>query len=291
MAEIGIDFASTMAAQGCELRSGGGSHLAVRRWRHGDIEVDTSDADDRVIVVSNLSRTQSVEWRLGDRWRSAPVAIPSFSVIAPTDPVQVRVTGPADVLLVLLPTAYFKRAQADVGGYPVSSRFMETDPVVERVILPMLCELYRQGPDAELAIEGRAIQLARLLGRATSPTDRATGGLSPYRLAKLRSYMEDRISSPDGVRLGLSELAAHAELSPYHFLRAFKQSTGETPASFVLRRRLERGRIALSTSSGPIKDVAHALGFRSPAHFTQRFKEKMGVAPGRLRAALRQPPS
>lgn len=286
MADIGIDFASTMGAQVSELGPGRGSPLAVRRWRHRDIEVDTSDADDRVVVVSNLSRTQNVEWRLGGSWRSAPVEIASFSVIAPTDPVRVRVTGPADVLLILLPAAYFKRDEADVGGHPVPSRFMETDPVIERVILLLLSELHRPDPDAELAMEGRVIQLARLLGRARSPTDRATGGLSPHRLAKLRSYVEDRISSRDEARIGLHQLAAHAELSPYHFLRAFKRSTGETPASFVLRRRLDRGRIALATSSKPIKDVARDLGFRSPAHFTQRFREAMGVAPGQLRAAL-----
>lgn len=287
MADLGIDFASTMAAQASELGFERGSPLAVRRWRHGDIEVDTSDAADRVVVVSNLSRTQTVEWRLGGNWRSAPIEIASFSVIAPADPVRVRVTGPADVLLILLPTVYFDRGETDVGGRPVFSRFMETDPVIERVILPMLTALHRQDPDAELAMEGRAVQLARLLGRTKAATGRATGGLSPHRLAKLRSYVEERISSPDGARIGLHQLAAHAELSPYHFLRAFQRTTGETPASFVLRRRLERGRIALATSSQPIKDVARDLGFRSPAHFTQRFRERMGVAPGQLRTALR----
>ena len=69
-------------------------------------------------------------------------------------------------------------------------------------------------------------------------------------------------------------------MSAFHFARAFKQATGETPHRFVLRRRLERAKLALARGEPPVQ-VAAACGFASQSHFGVRFQEATGLTPGR----------
>ncbi len=50
-------------------------------------------------------------------------------------------------------------------------------------------------------------------------------------------------------------------MSPYHFLRTFRQVAGMTPHQFVLRTRLHRAAVRLRTSDEPISAIAFDAGF------------------------------
>jgi AraC family transcriptional regulator len=70
-----------------------------------------------------------------------------------------------------------------------------------------------------------------------------------------------------------------AGLSPYHFARAFKRSTGFGPYRYVLRRRTERAKRLLAAGNVPLSSVARACGFGSQSHFSARFREMTGLTP------------
>jgi len=53
------------------------------------------------------------------------------------------------------------------------------------------------------------------------------------RLSASRDYIADNYS----VSLSLSSIAKHSNMSPYHFLRVFKNMYGETPNEFLIRLR------------------------------------------------------
>ena len=59
----------------------------------------------------------------------------------------------------------------------------------------------------------------------------------------------------------LSDLAARAGLSLYHFARAFKMSAGMTPRAFVEQRRIERARQLIDQSDHSLADIAVESGF------------------------------
>ena len=59
-----------------------------------------------------------------------------------------------------------------------------------------------------------------------------TSGLTPYRLRRVSEYIEHHLERD----LSLSELAGLIDISPYHFARMFKQSTGVAPHHYVLER-------------------------------------------------------
>ena len=49
-----------------------------------------------------------------------------------------------------------------------------------------------------------------------------------------------------GTPVSLPDVAALANLSPYHFLRVYKQTYGETPHEFLTRLRIERAKTLLA---------------------------------------------
>lgn len=107
-----------------------------------------------------------------------------------------------------------------------------------------------------------------------------TGGLAGWQLKRVIAYMTAHLAED----ISLAELAALAELSPFHFCRAFKQSTGLPPHAWLTARRIERAQelMAAHCSMG-LTEVALCVGYESQAAFGVAFKRVTGVTPGQWR--------
>lgn len=77
----------------------------------------------------------------------------------------------------------------------------------------------------------------------------------------------------------LRTLAQEARLSPYHFLRTFHGLTGVTPHQYLLRVRLRRAAIRLSTESTKVVEIALDSGFGDVSNFNRTFRAEFGVSP------------
>ena len=122
--------------------------------------------------------------------------------------------------------------------------------------------------DAALALQELTLQLqARLLqahGGLRMPAAAGTwrGGLSP---AARRRVLEAVEAAPDGSP-SLDDLAAAACLSPFHFVRMFKQSFGLSPHAWVMQRRLAKARALLADERLPLAQVAADAGYAHLSH-------------------------
>jgi AraC family transcriptional regulator len=83
-------------------------------------------------------------------------------------------------------------------------------------------------------------------------------------------------------------LASIAQISPYHFLRLFKQSLGVTPHQYILQRRIETAKYLLQHGELSIADIAVTVGFCDRSHMTRCFKRIVGVTPKQLLQARSQ---
>lgn len=111
----------------------------------------------------------------------------------------------------------------------------------------------------------------------------ARGGIRPYVLARVMQLIDTYLHQP----LHVEDLAREACLSPFHFARMFKQSTGHSPHAYLVTRRLERARQMLVDSDLSIREVSRLAGFSTHAHFCSVFRAKTGMTPAAYRRAQR----
>jgi len=109
----------------------------------------------------------------------------------------------------------------------------------------------------------------------------------PFSATTLRHVME-YIQEYLDHSLTLTELADAVGMSPYHFARCFKHSTGISPHQYTLRERIECAR-ALLLQEEPIIELATRLGFAEQSHFTRSFKQFVGMTPGAFVRQHRKP--
>lgn len=132
-----------------------------------------------------------------------------------------------------------------------------------------------------LLIDGLTLQLLALL--AVQGGDRLRKGelstKDDQRIIRVIDYIESHF----GDALSVGDLATVAAMSPGHFSRVFKATTGEPVWAYVQRRRCERAQEMLEFTRNSIAEVAHACGFSSQAHFTHCFRQAFGITPGALR--------
>jgi AraC-like DNA-binding protein len=108
--------------------------------------------------------------------------------------------------------------------------------------------------------------------------------LPPCRLRRVTEYILHNLDKG----LTLEELAAVVYMSPYHFARLFKCSTGVPPHRFVIRQRIARARACLERRELSIAQISRLVGFRTPSHFTTVFHRLAGVTPRTYRMATRR---
>jgi len=114
--------------------------------------------------------------------------------------------------------------------------------------------------------------------RAEKPTPtqrREVAALPNWRLKRVIDFMETHADQP----ITLGDLAHIAGLSRMHFAAQFRKATGLRPHAYLLRRRIEKAKTILATSSSAIAEVALTVGFSSQSHFTGVFKRLTGLTP------------
>jgi len=73
-------------------------------------------------------------------------------------------------------------------------------------------------------------------------------------------------------------------LSPFHFSRMFRVSTGRSPHEWIMLKRMARAKSLLACTRMPLPDVAKASGYRTHSHFSGMFHAVVGMTPGQYRA-------
>ncbi len=128
-----------------------------------------------------------------------------------------------------------------------------------------------------------AVELLRRVNAHAGDEPRPAHSLPPARLRRVMELIDNELAS----QLRLSHLGDEAGLSPFHFARAFKQTTGVTPAAYIMRRRVERAVEAIEGTNLSLAEIAHRFGFANQSHMTRKVKERRGETPGALRAKRR----
>ncbi len=87
--------------------------------------------------------------------------------------------------------------------------------------------------------------------------------------------------------LSVERLAAKLAMSPRNFARAFVRETGETPAKYVQRLRLEAARRSLEETRRSVEEVAARCGFGTAETMRRTFLRHLRISPNDYRQRFR----
>jgi AraC family transcriptional regulator len=225
--------------------------------------------------------------------RHVPPRAGSISVVPAGSPSLWRWRGLFDWLHIFLEPGLVARVAAEAFGLdPVRL----TVPPLDGLDLPQLraamgavdAELTAGGAGGWRAAESLAIVLAvQLIRHVLAPRRqqrRRDGTMPRGRLRAVAEYIEEHLDAGPS----LEQMAAVANLSPYHFARQFKAAAGLPPHQYVITRRVERAKQLLQGPRGlALAEVAARAGFSDQSVFCHHFKRQVGVTPGQFRASAR----
>jgi len=80
-------------------------------------------------------------------------------------------------------------------------------------------------------------------------------------------------------KLGLREMSAEVNLSPWRLAHLFKSETGMSPQRYLTLVRLQRAKNQLETSFRSVQEIGAAVGIPNPSQFTKSFKAAYGMTP------------
>jgi len=101
------------------------------------------------------------------------------------------------------------------------------------------------------------------------------GRLLPWQTKKIR----ESIAAAKDKAVSLSALAELVGLSPFHFARAFKNSTGLPPRRYQIILRMDRAKTLLATTDLSVTEIAAQLGYDDPGYFARLFGREVGCTP------------
>lgn len=102
------------------------------------------------------------------------------------------------------------------------------------------------------------------------------GSLAFWQAKRALAFIEGNLES----KIAIRDMAQCFGVSKSHFSRAFKQSIGCPPMTYVCRRRVERVKQLMAARRHRLSDIALACGFADQSHLNRVFRRIMGVSPG-----------
>jgi AraC family transcriptional regulator len=199
---------------------------------------------------------------------------------------RLRWDGTSDRLIVSLDAAVMERVALEAGAKALPS-FANRWHLRDESLRVLLTEMGREAeagwPAGALYGELLGLSLASTLLRqhASEPVlmPDVRGGIPLPRMRRLLEYIETHLDGD----LRLEQLAAEVGVSPFHFARLFRASTGVTPHQYVLEQRVERAKMLLKVPHLSVAEVAAGTGFSSATNFVRSFRLRTGVTPGEWR--------
>lgn len=95
-------------------------------------------------------------------------------------------------------------------------------------------------------------------------------------LQRVRDVAEAHLAEPD---FGVDALAAEVGLSRRQLGRRLRAALDTSPGAFLRELRLQRAAQLLEQEAGTVAEVAYAVGYRDPDHFSKQFRKAYDVTP------------
>lgn len=198
-------------------------------------------------------------------------------------PVGAHWDKPLDNMGILLDPDFVVQIAAEnrfSSSFEFTEIYKNQDPLIQHIGLTLLAEQNAETPAGRLyadsLIQTLVLHLLKNYSTAGSvAVENQNGGLSGYKLRRVKEFIDANLEED----LSLAEIAAVADLSQFHFARAFRRTTGLTPQQYVMHRRIERAKELLAKDDLPLVEISLRTGFKNQSHFTALFRKFTKLTP------------
>jgi len=278
---------------GLSSKDRGWSGIEAVRFK-GQLRGESVIPDTHHVTMVYLGRPLEMRAKMGNRDQYRHLVEGDVTILPAGLPSEWGWRGDwsVDCLHMYLEPSFLEEISASTGvdaaSIEIENVFGVRDPQVEQVGKLLLSELEDGGLMGDLYAQSLTnvlmIHLLRhhsSLGRreARKMEREYKGALSKRTLRSVVDYVGDNLVHD----LTLDELAGVAHMSPYHFSRRFKRSTGLSPHQYVVRKRVERAKELLTNTELTLFEVAISVGFSDQSHLAKHTKRLLGVSPKYLR--------
>jgi AraC family transcriptional regulator len=294
-APVQLDFNSTQATSillpnSAVLSSTGWPNLHFELHRQPAFETPEHQSPWHVIAQGIASASEA-DLPLGERWLDGKLSherrYGGDIAIIPAD-VSQRCSWKteAEFAILAVDPALLQQVGQDLVNpdrIELIPRFMShRDALIQGIFATIKAELLSSQIGGDLLIDSLkttlAIHLLRNYCTLQPKLSRYSRGLSASTLRQIKEYIRSHLHQ----EIKLAELAAVAQISPYHFLRLFKQKMGVTPHQYILQQRVEQAKFLLCHTELSLAEIALRVGFCDQSHLTRSFKRLVGITPKQL---------
>lgn len=103
-----------------------------------------------------------------------------------------------------------------------------------------------------------------------------------YIITKAKYYIDEHLTED----ISVSSIAASLYITPNYFSRLFKRVTGEGCNEYIVRKRIEKAKSLLETTSMKTGKIAMMVGYRDTNYFSLAFKKHTGKSPTKYREEM-----
>lgn len=103
------------------------------------------------------------------------------------------------------------------------------------------------------------------------------------RLNRIEQFIENHLSEP----VTLEQIAKHVHLHPNYLVRYFNKHFAVSPLKYLNRKRMQKAKSLLGTTSLTVKEVAERVGYPDTNHFAKAFRRESSCSPTEYRLQAR----
>jgi AraC family transcriptional regulator len=244
----------------------------------------------RHVIAINIGHSNTCEFKKEGRFRRDFKARGAINFFPSLQPFSLRLNVErgvfGNVLFLALGPVFVSRIaeglELNSDRVELIEQRRDTDPALQHIAMALrvavqtgdaLDHMYGEGLSTALAAH-----LLREYGAAVPRPKRQYGRLPCQKLARAVEYIQDKLDAD----LTVFGIAQAVDMSPDHFTRLFKKSTGQTPYQYVVEARVRKAKELLTTGKFNISEAASHVGFVDQSHLTRHFKRVFGLPPKTL---------
>lgn len=136
-----------------------------------------------------------------------------------------------------------------------------------------------------LVLRGSGVDVEDTGGRADTPPPHRVRGIEPASVRRAVRLIEQRLGEP----LSASAVAQACGVSRRTLDAAFQASRATTLSAYLRDQQFAFAAEQLLHTPQPVRDIARAIGYRSPTMFAREFRRRMGLTPTQWRGIAAEP--